>query len=98
MKVCHVTFIFTLEHDSKKLFGKIIFNSSELYPQDIQPPKCIDKIIKTEIFEAMTKSIKTIGIISIFDCCLYDISEDEKFAFDLYINCIKDYYYPIISH
>jgi hypothetical protein len=87
----HVTFIFTLPHDPKKLYGKIVFNYLDNYEN-----KSLDKQIKMEIFEATRKSINSIGILSFFEVQDADISEDEKIAFDLYINCIKDYYYPII--
>ena len=80
----HVSFIFTFNNDPKKLFGKIIFSYLD------HPDKNLDAQIKAEIFEATSKTIDTLGIISVFNH--NNISENEKHAFDLYIHCLKDYY------
>jgi hypothetical protein len=84
----HVTFIFTISDCSKRYFGKIIFK----YNLDSFPDNNLDLQIKHEIFEATRKSTSSIGIVSIFKN-YFEISENEKYAFDLYINVPKDYYY-----
>jgi len=84
----HVTFIFTIPDNTKRYFGKIIFK----YNLDPFPNVNLDKIIKSEIFEASRKSVNSLGIIGIFKN-YFEISEDEKNAFDLYINVPNDYYY-----
>jgi hypothetical protein len=84
----HITFIFTLPNNPRRYFGKIIFN----YCLDSFPTNNLDDQIKHEIFDATRKSIDSLGIIGIFKN-YFDISEDEKYAFDLYLNVPKDYYY-----
>ena len=84
----NVTFIFTIPNCTKRHFGKIIFKHN----LDTFPNNNLDSQIKHEVFEATRKSISTIGIISIFKN-YFEISENEKYAFDLYINVPNDYYY-----
>ena len=84
----HVSFTFKFKNDPIRRFGKIIFNYLE------NTDRKLDIAIKLEIFESMRKSIDSIGIISVFENS--EISEDEKYSFDLYINYNKDWYYSCI--
>ena len=84
----HVSFIFTLPDDPQHRFGKIIFNYLD------HPNENLDIQIRFEIFESMRKTIQSIGILSVFE--YPHISDNEKYAFDLYIDCINDWYHSTI--
>jgi len=84
----HVSFIFTLPDDQQKRFGKIIFNYLD------HPNENLDIQIRFEIFESTRKTIESIGILSVFE--YPHISDNEKYAFDLYIDFINDWYYSTI--
>jgi len=85
----HVSFIFTLPDDPQQRFGKIIFNYLD------HPNENLDIQIRFEIFESTRKTIESIGILSVFE--YPHISDNEKYAFDLYIDCINDFYYSKLN-